>query len=142
MDEQIKATYIDKIKKEVAREPSYMDNKRLQDISAALRKLYENKKETNTDTDVVANFADDISKLLLETVSGKVATAKESTHDITARAKRADADDANKYGEGMSWEEENLGRGGGGKRRKTKKRRAKKRRTKKRRTSTRRTRRR
>jgi hypothetical protein len=140
MDEETKNEYIDEIKKEVEREPSFNENKILQALEEQLRELYKSDPA----------LADDISELLLQIQSGEFT---DTAADADAAAGHADAVAAELYQESIAWEKENLGhRHGGGKRRKTKrrktkkrrskKRRSKKRRSKKRRTSTRRTRRR
>jgi hypothetical protein len=136
MDEEIKTKYKDEIKRERDRQPSFGENKRLQEIDKELRALHEKHPGK-------PGFATDILELLRDIISGIVTSVAPTTADIEARATAADA--ATDYDQIIAWEKTNLGApakppspSGGGKRRKTKKRRSKKRRSKKRRTKKRR----
>ena len=142
MDEEIKTKYKGEIERERDRQPSFGENKRLQEIDKELRALHEKYPDK-------PGFATDILELLRDIISGIVTSVAPTTADIEARATAADA--ATDYDQIIAWEETRHMHGspdkppspsGGGKRRKTKKRRSKKRRSKKRRTSTRKTRRR
>jgi hypothetical protein len=133
MDEEIKTKYKDEIERERDRQPSFGENKRLQEIDKELRALHEKYPDK-------PGFATDILELLRDIISGIVTSVAPTTADIEARA----TDAATDY-DLIAWEKTNLGApdkppspSGGGKRRKTKKRRSKKRRSKKRRTKKRR----